>query len=126
MRTITDTYVSVIFLEEIKMKKIIALVLALCMVLALAACGAKTKTAEEGKLIMATNAQFPPYESLDGTEVIGFDPDMMRAVCDKLGYELKIENMDFDSRKCKDCMRFHLTGKKDVSYRSVKTLKRLS
>ena len=27
-----------------------------------------------------------------------------------------IKNMDFDSRKCKDCMRFHLTGKKDVSY----------
>lgn len=50
-----------------------------------------------GTLVMATNAQFPPYESLDGAEVVGFDPDMMRAVCDKLGYELKIENIDFDS-----------------------------
>ena len=50
-----------------------------------------------GTLVMVTNAQFPPYESLDGTEVVGFDPDMMRAVCDKLGYELKIENIDFDS-----------------------------
>ena len=54
-------------------------------------------TYPNGTLIMATNAQFPPYESLDGTEVVGFDPDMMRAVCDKLGYELKIENIDFDS-----------------------------
>ncbi len=50
-----------------------------------------------GTLVMATNAQFPPYELLEGTEVVGFDADMMKAVCDKLGYELKIENMDFDS-----------------------------
>ncbi len=51
-----------------------------------------------GTLVMATNAAFPPYESLDeNNNVIGFDADMMRAVCDKLGYELKIENIDFDS-----------------------------
>lgn len=50
-----------------------------------------------GTLIMATNAEFPPYESLDGDVVIGFDADMMRAICDRLGYELKIENMEFDS-----------------------------
>lgn len=50
-----------------------------------------------GKLIMATNAQFPPYELVENGEVVGFDVDMMTAVCDKLGYELEIENMDFDS-----------------------------
>ncbi len=50
-----------------------------------------------GTLVMATNAQFPPYELLEGDKVVGFDADMMKAVCDKLGYELKIENMDFDS-----------------------------
>lgn len=51
-----------------------------------------------GKLVMATNAAFPPYESLDeNNNVVGFDADMMRAVCDKLGYELTIENIDFDS-----------------------------
>ena len=54
-------------------------------------------TYPNGTLVMATNAQFPPYESLDGSEVVGFDADMMKAVCDKLGYELKIENIDFDS-----------------------------
>ena len=54
-------------------------------------------TYPNGTIVMATNAQFPPYESLNGAEVVGFDPDMMKAVCDKLGYELKIENMDFDS-----------------------------
>ena len=50
-----------------------------------------------GELVMATNAKFPPYETLEGGNVVGFDVDMMRAVCDKLGYQLKIEDMDFDS-----------------------------
>ena len=50
-----------------------------------------------GTLIMATNAEFPPYESMSGDQVVGFDADMMKAVCDKLGMELKIENMEFDS-----------------------------
>ena len=50
-----------------------------------------------GKLIMATNAEFPPYESKKGSEVVGIDVDMMRAVCDKLGLELVIEDMAFDS-----------------------------
>ena len=50
-----------------------------------------------GKLVMATNAEFPPYELLDGDEVVGLDVDMMRAVCDKLGYELSVLNIDFDS-----------------------------
>ncbi|MBQ5934350.1 MAG: transporter substrate-binding domain-containing protein [Lachnospiraceae bacterium] len=50
-----------------------------------------------GKLIMATNAEFPPYESKKGSEVVGIDVDMMRAVCDKLGLELEVEDMQFDS-----------------------------
>ncbi|MBP3857539.1 MAG: transporter substrate-binding domain-containing protein [Ruminiclostridium sp.] len=50
-----------------------------------------------GTLTMATNAEFPPYESMEGGEIVGIDPDMMRAVCDKLGMELIIENMEFDS-----------------------------
>ncbi len=51
----------------------------------------------KGTLVMATNAQFPPYELIDGGKIVGFDADMMQAVCDKLGYELKIEDMDFDA-----------------------------
>ncbi len=50
-----------------------------------------------GKLIMATNAEFPPYESREGDEFVGIDIDMMNAVCDKLGYELQIDDMAFDS-----------------------------
>lgn len=52
---------------------------------------------DNGTLVMATNAEFPPYELVEGGEIVGLDIDMMQAVCDYLGYELKIENMDFDS-----------------------------
>ena len=51
----------------------------------------------KGKLVMATNAEFPPYEFMEGEDIVGFDVDMMTAVCQKLGYELQIENMQFDS-----------------------------
>lgn len=50
-----------------------------------------------GTLIMATNAAFEPYEFYRDQEVVGIDADMAHAVCDKLGYELKIEDMEFDS-----------------------------
>lgn len=50
-----------------------------------------------GTLIMATNAAFPPYEYWEGEDVVGLDADFARAICDILGYELKIEDMDFDS-----------------------------
>ena len=50
-----------------------------------------------GKLIMATNPEFPPYESMEGGEIVGIDVDMMRAVCDRIGMELEIESMAFDS-----------------------------
>ena len=57
--------------------------LALCLCFALAACGAKTKTAEEGKLIMATNAQFPPYEYYEGDKIVGIDAEIAAAIADK-------------------------------------------
>ena len=46
---------------------------------------------------MATNAEFPPYESLDGENVVGIDADIARAIADKLGMDLRIDNMEFDS-----------------------------
>ena len=50
-----------------------------------------------GTLVMATNAEFPPYESLDGENVVGIDADIARAIADKLGMDLRIDNMEFDS-----------------------------
>ncbi|MGN0623941.1 MAG: transporter substrate-binding domain-containing protein [Oscillospiraceae bacterium] len=52
---------------------------------------------DNGKLVMATNAEFPPYESMENNKVVGIDADMMQAVCDILGMELEIENIEFDS-----------------------------
>lgn len=52
---------------------------------------------ENGKIVMATNAEFPPYESMNNGEIVGVDVDMMNAVCDYLDMELVIENMEFDS-----------------------------
>ncbi len=50
-----------------------------------------------GTLVMATNAAFEPYEYYDNSLIVGIDVDMAQAICDKLGYELKIEDMEFDS-----------------------------
>ena len=50
-----------------------------------------------GTLVMATNAEFEPYEYREGDEVVGIDADISQAICDKLGYELKIEDMAFET-----------------------------
>ena len=50
-----------------------------------------------GTLTMATNANFPPYEYYEGDAIVGIDAEFAKAICDYLGYELKIEDMEFDS-----------------------------
>ena len=54
-------------------------------------------TIQEGKLIMATNAYFQPYEYHEGDAIVGIDPEIAKAVADKLGLELVIEDVEFDS-----------------------------
>ena len=49
-----------------------------------------------GTLKMATNAQFPPYEYIEDQKIVGIDADLAQAIADKLGMELKIEDMQFD------------------------------
>ena len=56
---------------------------------------AELKTVEQGKLIMGTNATFPPYEYYDGDKIVGIDADVAALIADKLGLELEIEDMDF-------------------------------
>ncbi len=101
------------------MKKLLAIVLALVMVLGLfAACGNNAannetnpnnetnagneasglKTIEEGKLIMSTNAAFPPYEmTTDDGGFEGIDVEIAGKIAEKLGLELEILDMDFDA-----------------------------
>ncbi len=50
-----------------------------------------------GTLTMATNAAFEPYEYMQNGEITGIDVDMGWAICDLLGMELKIENIEFDA-----------------------------
>lgn len=52
---------------------------------------------ENGTLVMATNAAFPPYEYYQDGEIAGIDVDMATAVADKLNMKLEIEDMEFDS-----------------------------
>lgn len=50
-----------------------------------------------GELHMATNAFFEPYEYYDGDTIVGIDAMAAQAICDKLGYKLVIDDMDFDA-----------------------------
>ncbi len=74
------------------MKKILALALAAVMtMLACASCGGGDA------LVMATNAEFPPYEYFEGDKIIGIDAEIAEAISKKIGAELTIEHVDFDS-----------------------------
>ena len=79
------------------MKKILALGLAVLMILALTACGGSAQS-DKTVLSIGTSPDFPPFENLnsDGT-VSGIEIDILNKVCEELGWELEINQMDFDS-----------------------------
>ena len=87
------------------LKKILCVALAIVLACAtFVACSkantdepAKTAEGEKKTLTMATNAEFPPYEYFENEKIVGIDAEIAQAICDKLGYELKIEHIDFDS-----------------------------
>ena len=82
------------------MKKLIALILSALLLLSMAACsgGDKGMTIEKGKLIMSTNAEFPPYEmTTDDGGFAGIDIEIAQAIAEKLGLELVIDDMDFNA-----------------------------
>lgn len=87
-------------------KKVLSLLLVTACVFSMAACGSKKDdgaksdsgdTAKKETLVMATNAEFPPYEFYEGDKVVGIDADIAAAVAEEMGMELKIEDMAFDS-----------------------------
>jgi len=62
------------------------------------AAAAELKTVEAGKLIMSTNAAFPPYEMVaDDGSYEGIDVEVAGAIAEKLGLELVVDDMDFDA-----------------------------
>ena len=79
--------------------KAVSVAMIACLGLGIASCGKKEKglTITEGKLIMATNATFPPYEFYDGGEIVGIDAEIAAEVASRLGLELEIQDVSFDS-----------------------------
>lgn len=72
---------------------------AIAAVLLAAGVWTNTSGGEPKTIVMGTSADYPPYESVDakgGGEVVGLDIDIARHIAEKLGYELKISNMDFN------------------------------
>lgn len=60
-------------------------------------------------LVMATNASFPPYEFYEGGEIVGIDAEIAAKIAEKLGMELRIDDMNFDS-----IINAVSTGKADI------------
>lgn len=92
------------------MKKFTAFALALVMALGLlSGCGSNSNSdsntpsgddasdAAKTKLVVATSPDFPPFESLEGGEVVGIEVDILKKVAEKMGMELDLQQMDFDS-----------------------------
>ena len=85
-----------------KFKKMIPLLLSAAMLLTLlAACGSSGKTLEgiqkKGSLTVATSPDFPPFEYLEDGKVVGIEVDILNAIGEKLGFDIDIQQMDFDS-----------------------------
>ena len=88
------------------MKKFVAFILALVMMLSLAACGSSQsaeKTWEDelgtaGLLRVGIATDYPPYESYDADgNVVGLDADIAQLIADKLGVKLELVPMSFDT-----------------------------
>ena len=115
------------------MKKFLAMALAAVMVLGVAGCGSSSdeKTEEntenteqtgettegtDGIIKMGVSADFPPFESYadDAVTFVGFDIDLMQEICNRLGMELQIKDMNFDA-----IVTAVQTGKLDVGVSGI-------
>ena len=81
--------------EILIMKKLIAILMALCMLVSAVCLFASCDKKDENTLVMATNAAFPPYEFKDGDKIVGIDAEIAAAIADKLGMKLEIVDVDF-------------------------------
>ena len=87
------------------MKKILSLIISFGLVLSLVACSGGAASSSAGsssasgskKLIMCTNAEFPPYEFKEGGQFAGIDVECAKLIGNKLGYEVEILDIAFDS-----------------------------
>ena len=83
-----------------KIAKFLCFALVLSMLFSFVGCSSKSgleAIQESGKIVMLTNAAFPPFEYTDGSTVVGVDADVAAEIAKDLGVELEIVDMDFDS-----------------------------
>ena len=76
-------------------KSICCIALALVMALSTVGLFASCAKEKEKTLVMATNANFPPYEYKDGAAFAGIDVELAQAIADKLGMKLEIQDVEF-------------------------------
>lgn len=58
---------------------------------------AEEKIVDDGVIDLGTSADFPPYEYYEGDEIVGIDPDIVKAIGEELGLEVKLHDMDFNN-----------------------------
>lgn len=80
--------------------RLFCLVLAVLLVVPFFASCSKAPTVEQiqkrGKLVMLTNAGFPPFEFTSNGQVVGVDVEIANEIAKELGVQLEIQDMDFD------------------------------
>lgn len=82
------------------MKKIIALMLTLCLIVGLAAgCGSDTTTSGEKTWVVATDTVFKPFEYTDkDNNFVGIDVDIMKAVAEDQGFKYELKSLGLGCR----------------------------
>lgn len=85
-----------------KITTLLALILSLMAVVGCAKSGdngqgAIDKIKKQGYITISTNAEFEPFEFKDGDQIVGIDIDIAKEIAEKLGVDLKINDVAFDA-----------------------------
>ena len=94
------------------MKKMISILL--CVIFCFACFAPAAFAADQKTIKVATNVAFPPYEYYEDEKAVGIDVDIMQAICDKLGYEMELSDMEFGS-----IITAVASGKIDVGFGAI-------
>lgn len=95
-------------MKKTSLTRLLAILAAAALLLALTGCGAKEpaatdaslkKVLDSGRLVLGLDASFPPMGFMDGDEVVGFDIEVAQEVCDRLGVELVKRPIDWDEKE---------------------------
>ncbi len=97
------------------MKRILALAMAVMVAASVFLFAGSVKVAAaEDTLVLATSAEFPPYEFIQGNDFAGIDIEIGEIIAERLGRELKVENMPFTS-----VINSVQTGKADIGMAGI-------